>query len=330
MLAIVPLALAAALAAAPPALDTVMLLDGGRVRGTVIVEDPRTGVTIQIPGGETRTIPAKDIFRIEYRDGPVGGIKAPGATAGPAGGIDPFAAPPPPPPPPGQGAARGPPVGYPPEEYPGEEGYGPAEEPAFPAPFPPGAATYPPDLMMFSAGIGMAVPTGSALAGASMSSYVSPQFLMEFEAGVRIAPPLMVGLVLDLGLGTAGSTVASQCAAAGTTCSVATLRFGPQLRWSFTPSARATPWIAAGTMIEGTSISDDNSSLNAMTLSGWEMLRLSAGYDFRQSQDLGWGLFLSAGVGSYTQQDLGTGPYSIPARGTHVWIQGGVRMILFP
>ena len=67
MSAVAALALATFLAATA-AYDTVLLQNGGRVVGTVVEENPATGVTVQIPGGQLRTIPPGEVFRIEYRD----------------------------------------------------------------------------------------------------------------------------------------------------------------------------------------------------------------------------------------------------------------------
>jgi hypothetical protein len=50
--------------------DTVMLKNGGRVRGIVVEEDPAKGVRIKLPGGELRAIPAKDVDRVVYGAAP--------------------------------------------------------------------------------------------------------------------------------------------------------------------------------------------------------------------------------------------------------------------
>ncbi len=56
-------------AADSQSLDTVFLKGGGRVRGTVIEEDPQVGVTIQLPDGNTRKVPRKTIDRVDYAPG---------------------------------------------------------------------------------------------------------------------------------------------------------------------------------------------------------------------------------------------------------------------
>ena len=72
MLTLAQVALVALLVTADSGYDTVFLQNGGRLRGTVVEETPASGVTIQIPGGQLRTVPPAEIFRIEYRDGSLG------------------------------------------------------------------------------------------------------------------------------------------------------------------------------------------------------------------------------------------------------------------
>jgi hypothetical protein len=86
---VVPLALALALLASPARaanpVDTVFLVDGGRLRGSVSEYDPQKGVTIKLIDGTIRKVERAQVARVEYG----------GATALP---------PPPPPPPPAAAA----------------------------------------------------------------------------------------------------------------------------------------------------------------------------------------------------------------------------------
>jgi hypothetical protein len=84
MLRISPLVCAALLASsvlvaaparadAPPAgapLDEVMLTDGGRVRGTIMVEDARSGVSMRLPDGTTAFVPTARIVAVHYAAAP--------------------------------------------------------------------------------------------------------------------------------------------------------------------------------------------------------------------------------------------------------------------
>jgi hypothetical protein len=46
--------------------DVVLLANGGRVRGTVVSEDPAQGIRIRLADGTIRNIAAKDVKKVEY------------------------------------------------------------------------------------------------------------------------------------------------------------------------------------------------------------------------------------------------------------------------
>jgi hypothetical protein len=46
--------------------DTVFLVNGGRVRGTVMEEDPAKGVTVKLPDGSVRKIAPAEVKRVQY------------------------------------------------------------------------------------------------------------------------------------------------------------------------------------------------------------------------------------------------------------------------
>lgn len=67
--------------------DTVHLTNGGRLRGTVSEEDPRTGVKIVLADGSVRSVPAADVRRVEYGSDAASAAPAPapGSCACPPG-----------------------------------------------------------------------------------------------------------------------------------------------------------------------------------------------------------------------------------------------------
>ncbi len=341
MSAVASLALATFLAAAA-AYDTVLLQNGGRVVGTVVEENPATGVTVQIPGGQLRTIPPGEVFRIEYRDGTFGVVGAkPPAPPPPADGAAAPAQPAPPdqPAPPIQPERAAPPP--PPVVAPDQQVYPavpvhPAAPPPPPVGSPPPWARRPgpgqPGPFMLAVGAGFAVPGGYAEAGLPMRDVFTPQFLLEIEGGVRLSPWVMASLVLDLGLGDSGDWAASYCRTyGGSDCTTVTARFGVQLRYTFNPSARTTPWISIGTAAEvGTVSFDSDTSADDLTYSGWEALRLGAGVDFRTSSSAGWGLFMNASFGRYDEVDDAGFVTDLQPTRTHSWVQLGARLILGP
>lgn len=80
------LLLAPAVAWAGDSDDTVLLKNGGRLRGTVMEESPSKGVSIRLPDGTVRSIKPSDVKKVDY-----GQVLAPAPESGPT----PAAAPPP-------------------------------------------------------------------------------------------------------------------------------------------------------------------------------------------------------------------------------------------
>jgi hypothetical protein len=64
-----PVPTALRLRAPEGAQDTVYFLGGGRVRGIVLEENPKTGVRVRLLDGTIQTYPRDDLVRIEYADG---------------------------------------------------------------------------------------------------------------------------------------------------------------------------------------------------------------------------------------------------------------------
>lgn len=318
---IVPAAIAALLLVGGPNLDTVFLRDGGRLRGTVVEEIPGTGVSIQLPDGELRKVPAADVLRVEYGDGTQGSIGAPPA-APVEGGATPSAAEPLPPAQPGttwQPVAPAQPL--PPEAGP-----------------PPDALAHPRFITLAGA-LGFAIPSGKAEPGVEMTDVTTTQFLIGLEGAIRFVPEFQLGLLLDIGVGGAGSQLEAECDASGISCNTTEIDFGIFARYAFTPRERTTPWVALGVATGILSIDPDSSNYCGTAYGGNQYLRLSAGYDFRGKGQLGLGLFAGAVFGKYTDfgryRNLSGGcndfQYeSLPDTANHAYVQGGVRLILFP
>jgi hypothetical protein len=122
-------------------LDTVLLTNGGRMRGTIMEEDPQRGVSVRLPDGTVRKLEASEVKEVHYASGP-----APTRPQGPAATAP---VPPPvvtPPPPPAQRPP--PPVGPPPappwESAPAQRPPQVRVAPAPPPPPPPPPAYYRP------------------------------------------------------------------------------------------------------------------------------------------------------------------------------------------
>lgn len=62
--------------------DTVYLMNGGRIRGQVMVEDDK-GVSVKLPDGTTRQVAKKEVSRVEYAPTGAAAAPAPPSTAAP-------------------------------------------------------------------------------------------------------------------------------------------------------------------------------------------------------------------------------------------------------
>ncbi|HVY46962.1 MAG TPA: hypothetical protein VHB21_13835 [Minicystis sp.] len=96
-------------ACADPEPDTVLLKNGGRLRGSVMEDDPNKGVSIQLLDGTVRRVPRSDVAEVRYA-GAAPKMAAPSNMPGPGGA--PAAAPPPPSPGPAAGTSPGAPSAY--------------------------------------------------------------------------------------------------------------------------------------------------------------------------------------------------------------------------
>jgi len=85
-------ALALALSTTPDRYDTVLLSQGGVLRGTVIEDVPGSDLVLQMPDGSMRRIPRADVFRVDYAAPP--SQEPAGEAAAPPAGPSPPAEPP--------------------------------------------------------------------------------------------------------------------------------------------------------------------------------------------------------------------------------------------
>jgi opacity protein-like surface antigen len=320
----VAVTVAALLAASAADLDTVFLNNGGRVRGTVVEEDPARGVIIQMPGGDQRTLQPGEVYRIQYGDGTVktyGGRQEPAPSAPPpppAAAELPATAPPPPPMPPASDRA------------PSVESQPAAGVPVAAGPVAPPDPYGPPAPVTFAVSLFRLLPGGDTEAGRTMKDFTTPMTGFGLEAGLRFTPKFLMGGFLDMAFGEAGPGLEAWCTASGFQCTTADVKMGLMARYSFTPLRSNTPWIGAGVAF-GVLMALSNATDNTPSYGGGELLRLSAGWDLRLNRTIGAGIFVTGSTSRYPDVDRGPGEIvSIDHRARHTWLQIGLRGILFP
>jgi len=75
---------------------------------------------------------------------------------------------------------------------------------------------------------------------------------------------------------------------------------------------------------------DANTTSSDYTYTGWEIVRLGAGYDFRTTAGMGWGPYASLGFTRFTELEGPGSTTSLSPGRIHTWAQVGVRLILNP
>lgn len=361
--------LLAAVLAAAPTQDTLVIKDGTRLTGTIVEESPTAGVTIRLEDGTLRRFDPDAIVRIER------GSAAPG----PAAVAPPQAAPPP-------GAAvpqgpldtvylvsggrvRGRVIAELPQEgvtiqlpdgstrrFPSDQitriEYAdgsvrvrreaqprPPPPPAMPPPQPmpagpPPPRGYAPIVPFYAAlglgGIGFAGEMGD---GVETGDVLEGQFDVWLEGGLRLTPALGLGLYGDIGFGDAGDVYRQACATSGFhDCMSSTAKFGLLLRHTWGATEPVGKWLAVGTGFAWANVStSDYDGRELVTYTGHEILRLMAGIDLRSNPVFGIGLYGGVSWTSYWDVDVeGLPERSIDDRDFQPLFEGGVRFTLFP
>ena len=280
--------------------DTAYFLGGGRVRGTVIEENPRTGVKVRLLDGTVQTYPREELVRIEYADGSTSHR----VTAPPPLLTAPAPQPPPAAPPPPQEERR-------PHVLP----------------------------LYLTLGLGATFLGGDAAQKVPMSSLMeTAQAHVSSELALRFTPSFALGVYGDIGGGEPARAVKDQCTAQGFTCTGTTGHVGFLARYTWDPLSMRPVWLSLGTGWEMGSVTIDNSSMNngngmhhndLFTYTGREHVRLGLGIDFRTSRVLGFGLYGNVSVGEYDHYKDALVSQSLDTA-LHLTAQVGARLILFP
>jgi len=211
----------------------------------------------------------------------------------------------------------------------------PPAEPAAPEQAPGWRRVTPePSTFMLALNVGAAFPMGGAASAVAMSDLTGTQVVVGLEGGFRFTPSWMASAFLEGGLGGAGSSSQASCRAAGYSCDAFTGSVGGQLRYTLTPLAPTTAWIAVGSAWEFTEVSSSSSSSDArlVTYSGWQVLRLSAGWDLRGMHlyRSAFGVYGLVALARYDSAEDTAGTHQLSPASTHAWIQVGLRFVLGP
>ena len=186
---------------------------------------------------------------------------------------------------------------------------------------------------------GVALPFGRVASGPGngMPNVHAYQVPLLVETGYRVTPHLSIGGFLGLAFGDVGGELRRLCSG----CSTRSFRIGVLSQVFLRPAERLDPWVGLGIGYESVTILNGASSV---TLSGPEYVHVLAGLDVRSSRKVGFGPYVDASLGVYTDSvrlwsvagpvGIGTAPRSseenIHGKALHGWVTAGLRLVLYP
>jgi hypothetical protein len=184
----------------------------------------------------------------------------------------------------------------------------------------------------FGAPFGGATGTPGADLNHVVSNTLAPLWL---DAGVRIASNWYVGGSFAYGVASTSDQLGQLgCNQVGVSCSASDVRLGANVQYHAIPGGRFDPWLGAGGGYEWLSLNVGTASgqHESSGLSGWELVNLQAGLDFRvPSWGFGVGPFASVTFAQYSSasvpsdQNGGTVSQTLSNQGIHEWVLVGVR-----
>ncbi len=156
----------------------------------------------------------------------------------------------------------------------------------------------------------------------SLNDRVSGQFPIWVDLGYRVTPNLLLGLYGVYGIAFMSD---DRCDEADE-CSAKDIRFGVQAQYHLSPAESFNPWFGLGI---GYEILDfhykDGDTVADESLKGFEFLNLQVGGDFKLSDSIGVGPFVSFSLGQYSSFGFGDESRSLDKKGLHEWLTIGAR-----
>lgn len=198
----------------------------------------------------------------------------------------------------------------------------------------------------FSVGLraGYGLPFGDAVGGPDgsdgekLSDTVSSVIPLQLDVGYFLSSNLYVGGSFQYGIASLAEGD-SGCDDGELSCSVRQMRFGVNLAYHFAPESTINPWMGVGVGYETLTLSlsgeTNDISLKAdSTAKGFEFANAQGGVDFRVSDTLSVGPFVTFTVAQYAStssrvefgDDSEEESSDIENKSIHGWLYGGVRL----
>jgi hypothetical protein len=181
---------------------------------------------------------------------------------------------------------------------------------------------------------GYSIPLGNIakdLGPPDLNKYLAGAVPFVFEIGYRFTPNLYLGGYFSFAFAPTSSEL---CARVGGDCSSSAtqLKFGPQVRYTFSPQKRFSPWLGAGGGYEivNLSVNQGNAS-ESYTVKGWEFFTAEIGGDIHVARDFTIGPYGSFGVGQYFSMDKtanngASSSADFKNTSIHEWLTLGMRL----
>lgn len=168
---------------------------------------------------------------------------------------------------------------------------------------------------------------------ASMSDGVKAQIPVQLDVGFRVSPELTLGGYLSYGIGQVGGDQKDMCDTYNLDCSAHGFRLGVQGIYAFTKAApNFTPWLGAGIGYEWATMSaSGGGAKEEYSFSGFELLNLQGGVDFKTGPQFAVGPYVMLSVAQYSSGtykftgDPNIDIFSVADKTTHEWLSFGVR-----
>ncbi|HEY6556793.1 MAG TPA: hypothetical protein VI072_05955 [Polyangiaceae bacterium] len=170
-------------------------------------------------------------------------------------------------------------------------------------------------------GYGIPLGTVDGVTDGKLSDFASGQIPIWIDLAYRVTPNILVGLYASYGFAIMGDFCDEG------DCSGADIRFGLQGQYHLSPGESFNPWFGLGIGYEifDYSLESEDGSSQEGSLKGFEFVNLQAGGDFKLSDSVGIGPFVSFSLGQYSTVGFGDQSESLDEKALHEWLTLGVR-----
>lgn len=189
----------------------------------------------------------------------------------------------------------------------------------------------------FAVRAGYATALGRVERGEPIRNSMAGAIPLWVDVGYRLNQSWFVGVYGHYGLGIDSATSVSDCSS----CQHTWVRFGAQAQYRWLLDRTRALWVGLGVGRESLNTSIDQQLSSSRSVTGWELLNLQFGCDFRPTTGLSLGPYFSLSFDAYTEKNERCGDNDCPRAernvtsgldqsGVHSWVNAGMRVVLLP